>query len=322
MENNGQLSTQEIPACDWCKGVESEPILQGPDMLMELPGTFQHVRCLNCGLIRQNPRLTWEVMENYYPENYSAYKPIIDTEKHLSTRLDRRYGMWKRLKSLERYKAGGRLLDIGCGSGIFLAEAERSSKWDLIGIEPNASAAKRAQAYLESPIIQASFSDVSLDASSFDVITMWNVLEHLESPITDIQRIYQLLKDGGLFIFSIPNLESWEAKIMGPYWIGWDLPRHLYLFPRELLNEILSTMGFTEVDYQCIAGAHAAFAHSLDFWFRSLSPKAPKARAVFQRIYLSLPSRVLFALPFWLSDRFKASSLITVFARKITGRKT
>lgn len=305
----------EKTRCDWCGSSEGEVLFEGPDLLMDLPGQFRMVRCKTCGLVRQDPRLTWECLKDYYPADYSAYEPIIDQEPSRLRRTDRRYGMWKRLRTIEQFQPGGKLLDIGCGTGVFLAEAKRSGRWELMGIEPSRSAAIYVQDVLQIPILNQRFSEVKISPSQFDVITMWNVLEHLEQPITDLRHAYPLLKDGGWFVFSIPNLESLEARIFGQYWLGWDLPRHLYLFPQSLLKNILNEIGFRYVDRHCIAGSHAALELSLLFLMKGTKIDNPLADLAL-RVYKSFPARVLLSPPFWILDQLNLCSLITIFAQK------
>ena len=323
MDKNNLVSSKineplvwENSDCEWCGTDSGEPLFEGPDLLMNLPGRFHFIRCLTCGLIRQNPRLAWESLKEYYPKHYAAYKPIIANERNIFRRYDRRYGMMKRLRAIEKRQNSGRLLDVGCGSGVFLSEVERSNKWEAMGIEPNEEAANDARLNLTSPILPKRFSETKFENESFDVITLWNVIEHLDKPVSDLKHAYRLLRANGWLIFSMPNLESWEARLMGDNWLGWDLPRHLYIFPRRLLREILIEIGFDAIKMSCLAGEHAAFGLSLEFLFKSKAPKNGQWWSIFMKAYHSFPSRLLFSIPFWLSDQLQSSSLITIFARK------
>jgi 2-polyprenyl-3-methyl-5-hydroxy-6-metoxy-1,4-benzoquinol methylase len=266
-------------------------------------------------LIRQDPRLAWESLQKYYPQDYEPYRPIIDEERSRVTRLDRRYGMWKRLNSIERFQPGGRMLEIGCGTGVFLAEAARSGHWELMAVEPSQEAADYVRKELKIPVLATRFSEADLPQGSFDLITLWNVLEHLDNPVADIRRMASLLKKGGWLVFSIPNMESLDAKLFGRYWIGWDLPRHLYFFPQNQLKQILQEAGLRLVDRQSIAGSHAALELSLQFLYRGKGIHNPLASALLHA-YHSLPARLATGLPFWIIDQLKLSSVITIFAQK------
>jgi 2-polyprenyl-3-methyl-5-hydroxy-6-metoxy-1,4-benzoquinol methylase len=287
----------EESICDWCGTPGGEELFSGPDLLMDFPGRFRLVRCAKCGLIRQNPWLTWESLKDYYPEDYSAYEPVIDQERSGMKRADRRYGMWKRLRSIERFQPGGKLLDVGCGTGVFLAEAQRTGHWGLMGVEPS-QAAEYVRKTLNIPIHNQRFAEADLPEGSFDVITMWNVLEHLDHPVEDLRLAVRLLRPGGLLVFSVPNIESLEARLFGPYWLGWDLPRHLYLFPQKRLRTIQEAIGLQQVGTQCIAGSHAALELSLRFWLKAREHYGPTAQALL-RAYLSLPARLATFYALW-----------------------
>lgn len=282
---------------------------------MGLPGRFRLVQCPQCGLIRQNPYLNWESLKDYYPEDYSPYTKIIEKERSTAHRMDRRYGMWKRLRALERFQSGGRLLDVGCGTGVFLGEAQRSGHWELMGVEPSPQAADYAQEALGIPILAQRFNEANLPAGYFDVLTMWNVLEHLDSPIGDLRRAHQLIHPGGWLVLAIPNVDGIGAKLFGRYWMGWDLPRHLYLFPQKQLRRILGEIGFEWVDTRCIAGGHSSLELSFEFLLRAKNLQNSATRLIL-RLYRSLPARVAFGPLFWLADQFRQCSLITIFAQK------
>ena len=306
----------EENACDWCDSTDTKIIFEGPDRLEKLPGNFTMVQCSNCGLFRQNPRLAWTSLKDYYPEDYSSHPRLVRDIPNFWRRWDRRYGPWKRLRAIERFQKGGRLLEVGCGTGHFLEEALRSQYWDVSGIEPTTRAAQYAQENLSANIYIGRFSEISLPSASFDVIAMWNVLEHLDHPIADLRYAYQLLKDNGWLVMAIPNFESLEANVFGKFWVGWDLPRHLYIFPQELLDNILASIGFEVVERRCISTSYSVLGHSLDFWSQSWGINHPRIRKAVLRVYNSFIGRIIMILPLWLLDRLNASTIITVFAQK------
>ena len=307
----------EETTCDWCGTNESELLFEGPDRLMHLPGLFRMVRCRRCGLMRQTPRLAWESLKDYYPEDYVSHIPLIREEPSLLRRIDRRYGMWKQVRAVEEFQRGGRLLDVGCGTGIFLEEILRNGRWQVVGIEPTERAATYARSALQVEIHQGLFSEVALPDNSFDVITLWHVLEHLDHPIADLRHAHQLLKENGWLIFAIPNIDGLEAHIFGSYWVGWDLPRHLYQFPHSTLRTILTTLGFDWVATRRISMTHALLGNSLEFWTQSWNPRYHASARWLLQLYRSFPVRVGLGLPLWVVDRMNLSSVVTIFARKV-----
>ena len=122
----------EDTACDYCGSgsTECDVLFEGPDRAERLPGIFRVVRCQRCGILRQNPRLAWVSLKDYYTENYDSHSMLVRHEKGFLRRLDKRYGPWKRLKAMERYSTGGTLLEVGCGTGLFLEEALRSGHFE------------------------------------------------------------------------------------------------------------------------------------------------------------------------------------------------
>jgi len=100
----------------------------------------------------------------------------------------------------------------------------------------------------------------------YDVVTLWDVLEHLPSPRAGLVQIQQWLRPGGYVVLSVPNLESWDASLFGQRWIGWDAPRHFNLFSRSGLDRLLSETGFETIDRRCFLGGPGAFMLSWQFW--------------------------------------------------------
>jgi predicted SAM-dependent methyltransferase len=145
------------------------------------------------------------------------------------------------------------------------------------------------------------------------------VLEHTYHPVEDLKKAYSALKPGGWVIIGIPNVESWEKSIFGPAWVGWELPRHLYLFPQKIIREILKSMGFRWEATKCISSSHAVLGLSLDFWSQGWQDKHPKLRKLLLRSYNSIFGRLLFLIPLWISDKFNRSTIIAFFAQKPAG---
>ena len=312
------MSLEWVPvACDWCGTPGGDLAFEGPDRLMGLEGQFRLVRCPQCGLLRQNPRLAWESLKAYYGEGYDSYAPLNRELPHAWLRLDKRYGFWKHLRAVERHQRGGRLLDVGCGTGLFLEEALRSGRWQVEGVEPTEAAGAYAQRALQVPIHLGRFGEADLPAASFDAITLWNVLEHVEFPVADLRRAHQLLKPGGVLVFSIPHYESLGRRVFGPHWVGWDLPRHLYVFPLPILGDMLSQLGFELVETRCLSTSYDLLGHSLDFWSQTWPPARAGLRRLMLWLYHTLVVRALLVPPLWALDRLRQADTLTVFARAL-----
>lgn len=305
----------EFASCDYCGSIRERPILEGPDLLHRLPGIFRVVRCLECGWIRQNPRPIPSAIGYYYPRCYANFIHAIEDEPRFWRRLDRRYGMLKRRWAVERLQPRGRLLDVGCATGIFLNEMKKTG-WDVTGVEPDWEAADYARHRFNIPVYAGTLRQADLPNAYFDVITMWDVLEHMHTPWQDLMEANRLLKDGGLLVIRIPNLEGVEARLFGKSWIGWDLPRHLYLFPRQALITALKQIGFHVEAISCLATSHAAFILSLQFCLENRYHRWIHWPDLIQTIGNSMLVRLLLGPFFWVLDKALLSSLITIFARK------
>ena len=313
--NEPSLIWEDLP-CEWCNNKDDEIIVQGADLQTGLPGVFTMVRCRKCGLYRQNPRLAWKSLEPYYAEEYHSYDKTIFDDKNAIRRADKRYGPWKRLKAVEKYQPGGEMLEVGCGTGGFLEEAIRSGRWEVTGIEPIESAAKFTSGKLGVTVHRNLFGNVHLNDASFDAVIMWNVLEHLDHPVADLKKAWQVLRPGGMLVCSIPNLNSIDVKIFGRYWVGWELPRHLFNFPLSTLKAIGQDIGFIWLGTRCISTSYGTLGTSISFWVNSWKNRFPRIAKALMSVYWSFPIRILLIIPLWVLDRLKKTTIITTFLRK------
>ncbi|MGQ9876782.1 MAG: class I SAM-dependent methyltransferase [Chloroflexus sp.] len=279
---------------------------------MNLPGTFHFVRCCYCGTLYQWPRLPWQQLQRYYEGDYDSYVTALNDEKSLLRRLTRRIYTVKMRRFVEQFCSSGVLLDIGCGTGVFLEEMQMSRKWQLYGVEPTLSAATYVRERFSIPVINERVESAFLPDETFDVVTMWNVFEHLENPRLALQKIHRSLKTEGILIIAVPNYESLSRVIFGKYWCGWDLPRHLFVFPRAVLIWLLNQNGFRVLDSRCFIGSYALFNHSLSFLQQDLQGLAKILLQVTRKIVRSYVGRFGF-YPFQRLVEFTGLASIAVW---------
>lgn len=222
--------------------------------------------CLDCGLMYLTPRPDAGEIEKYYPTDYVSYPLAIEDEKSWFRRMDRRYWLYKRCKQInKRVKSPGRILDIGCATGLFLNEMKQTG-WEAFGIEISKYAANYAKERFNIPIYIGDLNQAGYQSAFFDVVTMWDVLEHVSDPINVLSEIARIIKPGGLLLLSLPNLASWERRLFGKYWAGWDIPRHFHLFPGQTLNRYLSGQGFQMQEVISNRVHHMSLVNNVEFW--------------------------------------------------------
>jgi SAM-dependent methyltransferase len=157
---------------------------------------------------------------------------------------------WRaRRATLAQHKQSGALLDLGCSSGSFLAFM-RSASWKLYGIEMSAEGAREAEAHSQAQVFVGNILDAHFPSESFDVITCFDVLEHLYEPRRVMARVAQWLKPGGIFYVLVPNVDSAEGRVFGSYWHGLELPRHLFHYSPESLKFLAESVGLREVSLE------------------------------------------------------------------------
>ncbi len=230
----------EWAKCDLCGLDNVESLLSGKDRLLGGEEEFGVVRCRNCGLIYTNPRPTPEGVSRYYPSQYSAFAFIQGGLTGLLRRtlLEREV---RRMRGL--IGEVGRVLEVGCGTGEYLAALQQVRGWSVMGLEPSPYAAQVAKERgLE--VVTGTLEEAGLADEAFDLIILRHVLEHLPSPSHTLGEVRRLLADGGLCFLTLPDIGSWEAKLMGRFWYDLDLPRHLYHFTKKTLFNLLAKHRF------------------------------------------------------------------------------
>lgn len=142
-------------------------------------------------------------------------------------------------------KAGASVLDVGCGSGSFLAVA-RQLGWMVHGIDPDPQARASADA-LGLPVTDDTLAELAEKGRQYDVITLSHVIEHVHRPVDTLRQCHALLKPGGRIWLETPNIGSRGYRRFGRYWRGIEAPRHLVLFTRQSLAGALEAAGFVEI---------------------------------------------------------------------------
>jgi 2-polyprenyl-3-methyl-5-hydroxy-6-metoxy-1,4-benzoquinol methylase len=221
--------------CSVCGSGDSEHWLQGPDRFHGRKEIYELERCPSCLTVQLERPPEPAQMHLHYGPDYDRFIGRAGDSAHRWN--DRRH-------AISNYKTGGALLDLGCSSGAFLVTLKGAS-WTLSGIEMSEGAAKQAAARSGAEVFVGDILDAPFAPSSFDVITCFDVLEHVYEPRKVMEKVRQWLKPGGIFYTLVPNIECGEARIFKSYWYGLELPRHLSHFSPRSLRYLAESVGLT-----------------------------------------------------------------------------
>ncbi len=208
--------------------------------------SFAITECTSCGFWLTNPRPQLSELGRYYDS--PEYISHTNSSKGLLNRVyqivrGRAIAAKLSLVEKENKSDARRLLDIGCGTGSFLG-ACKNAGWNVLGIEPSDSARKIAISEHGVEVKEESAID-TLPAASFDVITMWHVLEHVPALQERIAQLRRLLKPNGLIVIAVPNRNSADAKHYGACWAAYDVPRHLWHFRPQDIRALVAQHGLS-----------------------------------------------------------------------------
>lgn len=225
--------------CPWCGSEKAQINLWLKDEFLSKED-FHICECLNCGLSYTMPRPNKEKIGEYYKsEEYYSHQ---ENKKGFIPRL---YESVKKINLKHKYNLAtqglnvGKMLDIGCGVGDFLHTAEEHG-WTCTGVEPSEDAKAIAKTKTKANIINSEDMEKIPDAT-FDLITMWHVLEHVDDLKWQIEQLHRLTKTKGRIVIAVPNYKSYDAQYYKELWAAYDVPRHLSHFNKNVLTKIFKS---------------------------------------------------------------------------------
>jgi SAM-dependent methyltransferase len=236
---------EKVIKCIVCASDKHSEYLKCVDYLVTQE-EFILSKCDNCGFVYTSPRPSINEIGPYYKsEEYYSHSSENKSIVSIVYNQIRNFNI-KRKLSLIKSKTlkTGNLLDYGCGAGLFIKKAKEEG-WSVNGIEPNPEAREVARKLGLDVQDPASLS--SLKKSSFDVISLWHVLEHLHDIETVIPKLKSLLNENGYLVVAVPNLDSWDAKKYQQKWAAYDVPRHLYHFSPKDIKGLFGNFGMRVV---------------------------------------------------------------------------
>ena len=183
------------------------------------------------------------------------------------------------LQFTRKWASSGVLVDVGCSTGMFLDQARRAG-FNASGVEFSAASAQFARDHFGLTVLDGDIHAVGADQGPFDIVTMFDVIEHVRDPARDIAAAWQMLKPGGLFIVSTPNIDGLFPQASLPfanmldYWPHPEPPYHLYQFSVATLSAMLEKGGF-----ECLGTQHAAIELAYTFGTIPMLMRSPKQLA-------------------------------------------
>ena len=266
--NNSRTNLVNV-SCNLCGGEAATVLFAATDKLDSQPDTFactspghgehyQIVRCGQCGLRYSSPRPNEELLNAEYQQ---VEDPMY--ERELEGRLTTFH---RNLKFVESFCRTGTILDIGTGMGTFLYLAKLNG-WNVNGIEPSHWSAQKAEELYGLQINIGGYSLAPKIHAQLDVVTMWDVIEHVSDPLNTLQVCNQVLKPGGKLIFSTVDAGSAYARITGKAW-PWLMKMHLYYFDRQTMAAYLRKAGFQTLQIRTYR--HTISANYLAYKLRAI----------------------------------------------------
>ena len=288
--------------CPICQSVELEPALQAVDHTVSHE-TFAIWQCRQCTL-----RFTQDVPDAasigpyYRSEDYISHsntnKGLVNQLYHLVRKqtLSDKY----RLIASSTRKKQGKLLDIGAGTGAFVAYMQQNG-WEVTGLEPDETAREHARTDHRVQLLDTD-QLYQLPPDSFDAITLWHVMEHVHDLHPYVEQLKTLVRRNGRIFIAVPNYTSYDAGLYREAWAAYDVPRHLYHFSPEAMETLLEGHGL-QVQYSQPMWYDAVYISMLSEKYRG---KGSVVRGVFNGFFSNIRAFV---------DKLTCSSLIYVVAK-------
>ena len=208
----------------------------------------------------------------------------------------------------------------GCATGQFL-QAMQEYGWQVMGVELSAFAAIYAREVVGLDVKIGTLEEVALIGGSFDVVTLWDVFEHVLDPKATLTEIGRLLKPRGLVVIHTPNPTCLEARLFGANWIGWERPRHLHLYSPDVLRRYLQATGFEMITIESFSGRLGVTLLSVEYALKAWGISEAKWRPWLKLAY-NLPLRLATWPLYQLLERTNKMTGMTIFAQRRQEAKT
>ncbi len=279
--------TESVETCPACGERDRRAAGDGVDRLFGLPGRFPLVRCRTCEAAYLAERPVAADLHRYYPDDYYAYgRPAayalfsradpIARAWYAAKRSVLAYGHGYRHLGgnralalllatpglgaarraatfgldvlLHPFVEDGALLEVGCGSGMYLGLMQALGWHRVVGVDFDAAAIARARAVFGIEAYAGDLAAAALPDGAFDAVSLSHTLEHVPDPVALLAEIRRVMKPSGQLAIVVPNLASTTARSFGPFWNALDVPRHVVDFTPRGLRTALRRAGFTATE--------------------------------------------------------------------------
>lgn len=224
--------------CPFCKNFQAKPVFK--------TGKYSLISCTSCDLVYLMPMPTKAQIASLYGEEY--FNNEMDhaigyaNYNHMEGVLKKEAA--KKIEFIKGATNKKKLLDIGCGLGTFLRVA-KSKGFDVCGNDISTYAQKYVKSHLKTEFFLGQLTKISLPKESFDIVTAWDVFEHIPEVNRAFSAVNICLKPGGYLFLTTPNIKSWDSKFFGKHWYGYKkIPEHLIFFSPQSIAKILNANGF------------------------------------------------------------------------------
>lgn len=233
------MAHEALRQCPVCSGTAFTHYLQVKDFTTS-GEEFSLQQCTGCRFLVTNPRPDQGSIRKYYlSDKYISHTGSRKTVFDRIYSIVRSRALVNKYNLVSGYCASGKILDYGCGTGELLHTFQKNN-WITEGVEPSQIAsAKAAQLLGQAPAKNLE----EVKSESFDVITLWHVLEHVHSLNETLTSLVNKLGPNSTLFIAVPNHESHDERIYKEYWAGYDVPRHLWHFSKENMHELLTNRG-------------------------------------------------------------------------------
>ena len=247
--------------CNLCGGKKHEKIAKKDK-------NTKIVECKNCGLIFVDPMPSDQYINKIYQKKYysPADKPYPEISNHLKQRPFLESYFKKEIARIKKIKKKGKILDIGCGPGFFLNIA-KSAGFKVFGSDISKFAAKYAKEKFKLDVFGGELNQAKFLTNFFDVITIYQTIEHVKNPLKFLKEVSRILKKDGLLILTTPNQDNFIARILVEKWFGYYYLSHLYFFNPKSVKKILKKAGFKKVKLTSNSFSCLSIAESLERFY-------------------------------------------------------